>query len=131
MGSEEHPNEDLPEDRRLAETLDEFAGCKRCKQRHADDQKHLSFDHRLTYPIGQSVDVRETHNPFAASRPQTFEACDRPVCMSYNDSGYRTTIGWSLLSSGIVTLILKVMPFDSLWWGLLLIVAGIAVMLYR
>ncbi|KYH25161.1 hypothetical protein HAPAU_27450 [Halalkalicoccus paucihalophilus] len=51
--------------------------------------------------------------------------------MSYNDSGYRTTIGWSLLSSGIVTLILKVLPFDSLWWGLLLIAAGIAVMVYR
>ncbi|WP_162993825.1 hypothetical protein [Halalkalicoccus subterraneus] len=51
--------------------------------------------------------------------------------MSYNDSGYRTTIGWSLLSSGIVTLILKVMPLDSLWWGLLLIAVGIAVMVYR
>lgn len=51
--------------------------------------------------------------------------------MSYTDSGYRTTIGWSLLSSGIVTLILKVLPFDSLWWGLLLIAAGIAVMVYR
>lgn len=51
--------------------------------------------------------------------------------MSYNNSGPRTTIGWSLLSSGIVTLILKVMPFDSLWWGLLLIAVGIAVMVYR
>ena len=51
--------------------------------------------------------------------------------MSYNSSGYRTTLGWSLLSSGIVTLILKLMPFDSLWWGLLLIVAGVAVMMYR
>ncbi|ADJ13810.1 hypothetical protein [Halalkalicoccus jeotgali] len=51
--------------------------------------------------------------------------------MSYNDSGYRTTIGWSLLSSGIVTLLLKAMPFDSLWWGLLLIAVGIAVMVYR
>lgn len=51
--------------------------------------------------------------------------------MSYTNSGHRTTIGWSLLSSGIVTLILKVLPFDSLWWGLLLIAAGIAVMVYR
>ncbi len=51
--------------------------------------------------------------------------------MSYRNSGTRTTIGWSLLSSGIVTLILKVLPFDSLWWGLLLLIAGIAVMVYR
>ncbi|ELY61318.1 hypothetical protein QA600_05015 [Natronococcus sp. A-GB1] len=42
---------------------------------------------------------------------------------------YQTTIGWSLFSSGIVTLILKVMPGDSLWWGLLLLALG-AVILY-
>ncbi|NKE35436.1 hypothetical protein GWG54_06335 [Natronococcus sp. JC468] len=42
---------------------------------------------------------------------------------------YRTTIGWSLFSSGIVTLILKVMPGDSLWWGLLLLALG-AIVLY-
>ncbi len=54
-----------------------------------------------------------------------------PVGMSYDGSTYRTTIGWSLLSSGIVTLLLKVLPFDSLWWGLLLIAGGIAVMVYR
>ncbi|MFC4986992.1 MULTISPECIES: hypothetical protein [Saliphagus] len=51
--------------------------------------------------------------------------------MSYNGSTYRTTIGWSLLSSGLVTLLLIVLPFDSLWWGLLLIAAGIVVMIYR
>lgn len=55
----------------------------------------------------------------------------RRTHVSYNRSGYKTTLGWSLLSSGIVTLILKVLPFDSLWWGLLLILAGIAVMVYR
>ncbi|WP_293032105.1 MULTISPECIES: hypothetical protein [Natronococcus] len=42
---------------------------------------------------------------------------------------YQTTIGWSLFSSGIVTLILKVMPGDSLWWGLLLLALG-AIILY-
>ncbi|MDG5819100.1 hypothetical protein [Natronococcus sp. A-GB7] len=42
---------------------------------------------------------------------------------------YQTTIGWSLFSSGIVTLILKVMPGDSLWWGLLLLALG-AIVLY-
>lgn len=51
--------------------------------------------------------------------------------MNSSSSSYRTTIGWSLLSSGLVTLLLKVLPFDSLWWGLLLIAAGIAVMVYR
>jgi len=42
---------------------------------------------------------------------------------------YQTTLGWSLLSSGLVTLLLKVLPYDSLWWGLLLLLAG-AVVLY-
>jgi len=44
---------------------------------------------------------------------------------------YRTTIGWSLISSGIVTLLLKILPYDSLYWGLLLLVVGIAVLVYR
>jgi hypothetical protein len=51
--------------------------------------------------------------------------------MSYRNSGHRTTIGWSLLSSGMVTLFLKVLPYASLWWGLLLLIAGAAVMYYR
>lgn len=38
------------------------------------------------------------------------------------------TLGWSLLSSGIVTLFLKLLPYDSLWWGLLLIALGAVVM---
>ena len=45
--------------------------------------------------------------------------------------GYNTTLGWSLLSSGIVTLILKVLPGDSMWWGLLLLSLGIAVLYLR
>jgi len=44
---------------------------------------------------------------------------------------YQTTIGWSLLSSGIVTLILKVLPGDSLWWGVGLLVAGLVVLAIR
>lgn len=51
--------------------------------------------------------------------------------MSYQRSGYRTTIGWSLLTSGCVTLLLQVLPFPSVYWGLLLIATGIAVMWYR
>jgi hypothetical protein len=44
---------------------------------------------------------------------------------------YRTTIGWSLISSGIVTLLLAFLPGDSLWWGIGLLVVGIAVFLVR
>ncbi|MHB9288614.1 hypothetical protein ACKVMT_16405 [Halobacteriales archaeon Cl-PHB] len=44
---------------------------------------------------------------------------------------YRTTIGWSLITSGVVTLLLKALPYDSLWWGILLLVVGVAVFLVR
>lgn len=44
---------------------------------------------------------------------------------------YQTTVGWSLFSSGIVTLVLKVLPGDSLWWGLALLVLGIAFLYVR
>jgi len=44
---------------------------------------------------------------------------------------YQTTVGWSLLSSGIVTLMLKVLPWDSLYWGVLFIVLGVALLYVR
>ncbi|WP_202935135.1 hypothetical protein [Halorussus amylolyticus] len=44
---------------------------------------------------------------------------------------YQTTLGWSLVSSGIVTLLLKVLPYDSLWWGLGLLVVGIVLLYVR
>jgi len=44
---------------------------------------------------------------------------------------YRTTIGWSLVTSGVVTLLLAALPGDPLWWGLLLLVLGIGVLLVR
>ena len=44
---------------------------------------------------------------------------------------YQTTVGWSLVSSGIVTLLLKILPFDSLWWGLLLLALGIVALYIR
>ena len=44
---------------------------------------------------------------------------------------YRTTFGWSLVSSGIVTLILTVLPGDSVWWGIALLLLGIAVLYIR
>ncbi|EFW91697.1 hypothetical protein ZOD2009_12622 [Haladaptatus paucihalophilus DX253] len=45
--------------------------------------------------------------------------------------GYDTTIGWSLFTSGVVTLLLKVLPYDSLYWGIGLIVLGVVVMSRR
>jgi len=44
---------------------------------------------------------------------------------------YQTTLGWSLVSSGIVTLLLTVLPGDSVWWGVLLLVAGIGMLYVR
>jgi hypothetical protein len=44
---------------------------------------------------------------------------------------YRTTFGWSLVSSGLVTLVLEAVPGSSLLWGLLLLVAGIGVLYVR
>lgn len=44
---------------------------------------------------------------------------------------YQTTVGWSLISSGIVTLLLNVLPGDSVWWGLGLLIAGVAVLYVR
>ena len=44
---------------------------------------------------------------------------------------YQTTVGWSLLTSGLVTLLLYVLPGDSLWWGIGLLIAGLVVLYVR
>ncbi|MGK7948762.1 MAG: hypothetical protein AB4368_08135 [Xenococcaceae cyanobacterium] len=44
---------------------------------------------------------------------------------------YQTTVGWSLLSSGLTTLLLKVLPGDSLWWGIALLALGGVVLFVR
>ncbi|GAB7019571.1 hypothetical protein [Halostagnicola sp. A-GB9-2] len=44
---------------------------------------------------------------------------------------YQTTIGWSLFSSGLVTLLLFVLPGDSLWWGIGLLVLGLVILYVR
>jgi predicted small integral membrane protein len=44
---------------------------------------------------------------------------------------YQTTLGWSLLSSGIVTLVLIGLPGDSLWWGIGLLLLGLVVLYVR
>jgi hypothetical protein len=37
---------------------------------------------------------------------------------------YRTTIGWSLITSGIVTFLLTILPGNSLWYGIAFLVIG-------
>ncbi|WP_435345632.1 hypothetical protein [Haloarchaeobius sp. HRN-SO-5] len=44
---------------------------------------------------------------------------------------YRTTVGWSLFSSGLVTLVLGFLPGDDLFWGVLLVALGLAVLFVR
>jgi hypothetical protein len=41
------------------------------------------------------------------------------------------TVGWSLISSGIVTLLLAFLPGDSLWWGIGLLILGVAIFARR
>ena len=38
---------------------------------------------------------------------------------------YRTTVGWSLVSSGIVTLVIGFLPGSDLLWGLGLLALGV------
>ena len=44
---------------------------------------------------------------------------------------YQTTVGWSLLTSGIVTLLLSALPGESIWWGIGLLIAGFVVLYIR
>ncbi|GCF12410.1 hypothetical protein Harman_03450 [Haloarcula mannanilytica] len=44
---------------------------------------------------------------------------------------YQTTLGWSLVTSGIVTLLLWVLPGSDLLWGLALLVLGGLVLYIR
>jgi len=37
----------------------------------------------------------------------------------------RSTIGWSLITSGVVTLLLAYLPYPSVYWGILLLIVGI------
>ncbi|WP_164471123.1 hypothetical protein [Halorubrum sp. CSM-61] len=43
----------------------------------------------------------------------------------------RTTIGWSLITSGIVTLLLVYLPFPSVYWGVGLLIAGVLIFVTR
>ena len=44
---------------------------------------------------------------------------------------YQTKVGWSLVSSGIVTLLLGFMPGTDLFWGTLLLIAGLVTLYIR
>jgi len=45
--------------------------------------------------------------------------------------GYDTTIGWSIFTSGLVTLLLLGLPYDSLYWGIGLVLVGLLVLSRR
>lgn len=44
---------------------------------------------------------------------------------------YQTTVGWSLLTSGVVSIVLWLIPGDSLWWGIGLLALGLVVLYIR
>jgi len=44
---------------------------------------------------------------------------------------FRTTLGWSLLTSGVVTLVLAALPGSDTLWGIGLCVLGIATLYVR
>ena len=44
---------------------------------------------------------------------------------------YRTTLGWSLIASGLVTLLIGILPLGDLFWGALLLGVGVAVLLVK
>lgn len=44
---------------------------------------------------------------------------------------FRTTVGWSLFTSGLVTLALAALPGDSVLWGVGLLVLGLLTLVWR
>lgn len=46
-------------------------------------------------------------------------------------AGLTDTLGWSLLTSGIVTILLIGLPYDSLYWGIGLLVLGVLLLSRR
>lgn len=44
---------------------------------------------------------------------------------------YQTTLGWSLIASGVVTLVLGFLPGSDLFWGILLLLVGTTIFVVR
>jgi hypothetical protein len=44
---------------------------------------------------------------------------------------YQTTIGWSLIVSGLTTLLIEFLRYDAVYWGLGLLAVGILVFVLR
>ena len=44
---------------------------------------------------------------------------------------YRTTVGWSLICSGLITLAIEFQPYPSFYWGVGLLLLGIVVFVFR
>jgi hypothetical protein len=54
-----------------------------------------------------------------------------PLSLAMTTMSSQTTLGWSLLSSGVVTIILTLLPGDDRWWGIGLCVLGLTVFYTR
>jgi len=46
-------------------------------------------------------------------------------------AGFTDTAGWSLATSGIVTLLLTGLPGDSVYWGIGLLIVGVLLLSRR
>ncbi len=58
----------------------------------------------------------------------------QPVSSQMNDEKilrYQTTIGWSLITSAIVTFALAAAPGESIYYGIGLLLVGVIVFLFR
>ena len=71
-----------------------------------------------------------------AHRAAIARACNRNAVPYFGRSGircmaYQTTLGWSLFTSGLVTLLLFALPGKSLWWGIGLLLVGLAILYIR
>ncbi|ESP87383.1 hypothetical protein [Candidatus Halobonum tyrrellensis] len=44
---------------------------------------------------------------------------------------YQTTVGWSLVTSGIVSIVLWLIPIESVWWGVGMLALGLLILYVR
>jgi hypothetical protein len=95
-------------------------------------------DRALVAALGRNSD--------AASRGRGGDSQTPPRCSTPSDDSivvfipsplreihvtYQTTVGWSLITSGIVTLLLAYLPYPSVYWGVGLLLVGILVFVAR
>lgn len=85
---------------------------------------------------GRVVTICIVASVICVSEPALVGACTGKAVPYFDSSGigcvaYQTTVGWSLLTSGLVTLLLFVLPGESVWWGIGLLLAGLVILAIR